>query len=171
MPESKSPTRKRILFVCLGNICRSPAAEGVLRHLAEERGVGQLLEIDSAGTGAWHTGKPPDARMRTAAGKRGISLASRARQVHTSDFSTFDLIVAMDDEVRNDLLGWTGAPPHKTKVRLFGEFLPPGSRYPSEVPDPYYGKDEGFDYVLDMVQEGCTAILDSLFKDVPSSNP
>src|SRR5690606_9160323 len=99
--------RKRVLFVCMGNICRSPAAEGVMRHLARQRGLTDVLDMDSAGTGAWHEGQPADARMRAAAEKRGISLTSRARQVHTSDFSTFDLIVAMDEDNRRDLLGWT----------------------------------------------------------------
>lgn len=139
-------------------------------HLAQHRSLSDKLEVDSAGTGAWHVGQPADARMRAAASKRGIRLTSRARQVHISDFSTFDLIVAMDEDNRRDLLGWTGAPPFKNKVHLFSEFLPPQTRFPADVPDPYYGGAEGFEFVLDMVEEGCNAILDHLFsKPEPSS--
>jgi protein-tyrosine phosphatase len=150
---------RRVLFVCLGNICRSPTGEGVLRHLVAERGLEEVVEIDSAGVGSWHVGEPADARMRQAASRRGYDLASRARQVSEGDFHHFDLIVAMDRSNHGDLsaLRPRGA---GAELRLFSDFLPPGS--PTDVPDPYYGGPHGFDRVLDLIEEGAEAILDHL---------
>ncbi len=155
---------KSVLFVCLGNICRSPAAEGVMRQWAMDQKVADKLIIDSAGTGDWHVGSKPDARMRQAAQKRGLSLESRGRQVSLEDFTRFDLIVAMDrDNVRNlQLMGCKGS-----NLHLLGEFLPesPGPPGPPEspespldVPDPYYGGPDGFDHVLDMLDAACPVI-------------
>lgn len=151
---------RRVLFVCLGNICRSPTGEGVLRRLVAERGLEEQVEIDSAGVGSWHVGEPADARMREAASKRGYDLSSRARQVSEGDFNHYDLIVAMDRSNHGDLSalrpGDAGA-----ELRLFSDFLPAGS--PEDVPDPYYGGPQGFDRVLDLIEEGAEAILDHLF--------
>lgn len=151
MPKTK------ILFVCLGNICRSPMAEGVFRHIAGEAGALERLEIDSAATGAWHTGDPPDARAQAAAKSRGIDISmQRARSIERDDFETFDLILAMDNMNHGDLKEM--APPgHDHKVRLFLSFAP--ALGVEEVPDPYYGGPEGFDHVLDLVDEAGRALL------------
>jgi protein-tyrosine phosphatase len=145
--------RTRILFVCMGNICRSPTAEGVMRHLLDERGLGDEIEVQSAGTGGWHAGSPPDARATEAARARGIVLEGAARQVTHSDFDDFDLLVAMDRDNFADLRAI--APPGTgDKVRLLLD--------DRDVPDPYYGGSRGFDEVLDLVQAGCERLLDDL---------
>lgn len=148
---------KKILLVCLGNICRSPAAEGVLRARARERDLD--IYIDSAGTGGWHTGDPPDARMIKAAHKRGIDLShQRARQVEFADYYTFDYLLAMDLRNHSDLLG--EAPPNREcDIRLFLDFAQTSVR---EMPDPYYGASDGFETVLDLIELGCAGFLDFL---------
>ena len=148
---------KRILFVCLGNICRSPAAEGVLRARARERGM--KIAIESAGTGAWHEGDPPDARMIKEAGKRGYDIShQRARKVGLADFYEFDYLLAMDLSNHTDLLNL--APPNRTcDIRLFLDFASGEIR---ETPDPYYGGDEGFERVLDLIEDGVEAFLNYL---------
>jgi len=138
-----------VLFVCTGNICRSPTAEGVLRHLAKQAGVD--VHVESAGTGGWHVGHPPDERAQHHARGRGYDLsAQRARQVGPRDFEAFDLIVAMD---RGHLAALQAQCPreHRAKLRL----LVPGR----DVPDPYYGGAEGFERVLDMVEAACAGLL------------
>lgn len=147
---------KRILFVCMGNICRSPAAEGVFLHHLKAAGVSKRVEVDSAGTTNYHQGEPADKRMRAAAAKRGYALESRARGVVEEDFDHFDLIVAMDKANRSDLLRFGGA----AEVVLFSDYL--GDEWPREVPDPYYGGDAGFEQVLDMLEAGCGPLLESL---------
>ena len=143
-----------VLFVCTGNICRSPTAEGVLRHLAKEAGIG--VHVESAGTGDWHVGQPPDARAQRHARGRGYDLsAQRARQVQAADFVRFDLIVAMDHGHLR-ILGELCPPAHRTKLRLLAEGR--------EVPDPYYGGAEGFERVLDMVEAGCRDLLEEIRK-------
>ncbi|WP_375204168.1 low molecular weight protein-tyrosine-phosphatase [Hyphococcus sp.] len=148
---------KNVLFVCLGNICRSPAAEGVLRAKAKERGID--VTIDSAGTGGWHAGDPPDARMAKAASKRGVDIAyQRARQVDLSDFYQFDYVLAMDLSNHSDLLEM--APPNRTcDIRLFLDFADCETR---ETPDPYYGGTDGFEHVLDLIEQGAEGFLDHL---------
>ena len=144
----------RILFVCMGNICRSPTAEGVTRHLLAERGLDEEIEVQSAGTGGWHAGNPPDARATATARARGITLAGEARQVTRSDFEEFDWLVAMDRENLRDLRAI--APPgteHKVRLLLDEE---------RDVPDPYYGGPGGFEEVLDLVEAGCARLLDDL---------
>ena len=144
----------RILFVCLGNICRSPAAEAVLRAKAVERQIG--LEIASAGTGGWHQGDGADARMVRAARARGYSLERhRARQVAFSDFYEFDYLLAMDLRNQSDLLAM--APPNRDcDIRLFLDFADGDTR---ETPDPYYGGPEGFEHVLDLLEAGADGFL------------
>lgn len=152
---------KRVLFVCLGNICRSPTGEGLLRHVLAERGLEGEIEVDSAGTGAWHVGEGPDARMSRAAAARGYRLGGAARQVTAEDFRRFDLVVAMDRQNLADLEAIAPPPGERhADLRLFSDFLPAGS--PADVPDPYYGGDTGFEQVLDLVEEGCEAIVDHL---------
>lgn len=152
------PLRRSVLFVCMGNICRSPAAEGLFRSLVEDRGLEDRIEIDSAGTIAHHAGERPDRRMREAASRRGYELDGAARAVRREDFDRFDLVVAMDGQNQVDLLDL--ATPEGGQLRLLSDFLPPGSA--RDVPDPYYGGTRGFELVLDMIEEACPAILDHL---------
>lgn len=148
---------KRILFVCLGNICRSPAAEAVLRARAAERGLD--LYIESAGTGGWHQGDPADARMIRAGARRGYRLDHhRARQVEAGDFQNFDLLLAMDLENHSALLAM--APPNRTcDIRLFLDFADTSVR---ETPDPYYGGERGFELVIDLIEKGCEGLIDHI---------
>ena len=150
----------RILFVCLGNICRSPTAEGVMRRLVREQGLEDEIEIDSAGTGGWHAGNPPDARATAAAAQRGIELTGAARQVRPSDFDEFDLLVAMDRDNRDDLLALAPDEQARAKVRLLRDY-DTGADAP-DVPDPYYGGDDGFERVLDLVEEASASLLREL---------
>ncbi|MGC1727848.1 MAG: low molecular weight protein-tyrosine-phosphatase [Steroidobacteraceae bacterium] len=147
----------RILFICLGNICRSPTAEGVLRVLAAREAPELPLEIDSAGTAGYHVGEPPDPRMRHAAARRGYDLSGlRARVVEPGDFERFDLILAMDQDNLRVLK--RRAPTHvQERVRLFLEFAPESGT--AEVPDPYYGSATGFEEVLDLVESAARGLL------------
>lgn len=152
----------RVLFVCLGNICRSPAAEGVLKHFVTKAGLESGIEIDSAGTAGYHIGKPADARMRRAASLRGYDLTSRARQVQPWDLHEFHWVIAMDRENLADLK--TLVPQPQAEVRLLSSFLT-GS-WPTDVPDPYYGGDEGFEFVLDMLEAASPAILEACRRSI-----
>lgn len=149
----------RILMVCLGNICRSPSAEAVLRARAEQRGLGQRLQIDSAGTGDWHVGKPPDARSQAAAARRGYRLDDlRARQVRAADFQDFDLLLAMDQDNLHTLRQRAPASP-RAELALLLTYAGLGEH---EVPDPYYGGEQGFEQVLDLLEQASDALLDRL---------
>ena len=153
----------RILFVCLGNICRSPTAEGVMRHVVREEGLEGSIEIDSAGTGGWHVGAPPDERATAAARKRSIVLEGAARRFAPGDFDTYDLILAMDEQNRRDLLALAPDDEGRRKVRLLREFDPNGEGTADlDVPDPYYGGDDGFERVLDLVESATRGLVDSL---------
>ena len=147
----------KILFVCLGNICRSPIAEAVFAHVAGQAGYGDRFELDSAATGSWHEGNPPDPRAVAAAAARGIDLSDlRARQVCQQDFVKFDLILAMDTANHATLMAL--APQHTTeKIQLFLDDTPDNLQ--REVPDPYYGGEDGFEDLLDLVEEGSRALL------------
>ena len=150
----------RVLFVCMGNICRSPTAEAVLRELATRRGLAHRLEADSAGTHGWHAGEPPDARAQAHGARRGYDLgALRARRVQSDDFERFELVLAMD---RDNLahLRSICPPGADARLRLLMEFA---RRHPvDEVPDPYYGAADGFERVLDMVEDACEGLIDHL---------
>lgn len=147
----------RVLFVCLGNICRSPSAEAVFRDRVATAGLAGSVEADSAGTAGWHTGKPADPRAMAAARARGIAITGTARQVEPSDFERFDLIVAMDAANRSDLLALAAADP--AKIRTMREFAgEPGL----DVPDPYHGEDDGFEQVLDILERSCDGLIEQL---------
>jgi protein-tyrosine phosphatase len=148
----------RVLFVCLGNICRSPTAEGVMRALVRDAGLQDRIELDSAGTGAWHIDEPPDARATAAARERGVELQGRARQVERDDFAEFDLIVAMDRSNLADLRRIAPDEAARAKVRLLRDF-DPSTDGELDVPDPYHGGSRGFDDVLDLVRSACAALL------------
>ncbi|MDA0184134.1 low molecular weight phosphotyrosine protein phosphatase [Solirubrobacter phytolaccae] len=152
-----------ILFVCMGNICRSPTAEGVMRHLVGEAGLEDEIVIDSAGTGDWHAGDPPDRRATQAARARGVVLEGAARQITVDDFEDFDYLLAMD---RDNLEGIRSIAPDEEaagKARLLREFDPASAGAPDlDVPDPYYGGPDGFETVLDQVEAACRGLLDEI---------
>jgi protein-tyrosine phosphatase len=153
----------RVLFVCMGNICRSPTAEGVMRRLVAEAGLEDRIEVDSAGTGGWHAGDPPDVRATAAAARRGVTLDGAARQVRPEDFDEFDLVIAMDRENLRGLLTLAPDEAAAERIRLLREFDPSSAGAPDlDVPDPYYGGDRGFETVLDMTEAACRGLLDEL---------
>ena len=152
----------KVLFVCLGNICRSPAAEGVFLHLLDQRGLNDQFIVDSAGTGGWHVGNPADRRMQAAANKRGIQLPSRARQISMDDLRTFDLVLTMDDAnlaAVSSLADEAGSQA-TAAIQPMLSFSTAFSE--TEVPDPYYGGEAGFEHVLDLLQDACSNLLDDI---------
>jgi protein-tyrosine phosphatase len=150
----------RILFVCMGNICRSPTAEGVVRHVVEREGLSDSIELESAGTGGWHVGDPPDQRSAGAARKRGIVIEGAAQQFSTADFDDFDLILAMDEQNRRDILRLASDDDQRAKVRMFREFDPASQGEPNlDVPDPYYGGSDGFEHVLDLIEAAAEGLV------------
>jgi protein-tyrosine phosphatase len=150
----------RLLFVCMGNICRSPTAEAVMRHVLRREGLEGEIEIDSAGTGGWHVGAPPDERATAAARARGVVMEGAARQVSARDFDDHDLLLAADRENAAALRAIAPDREAAAKVRLLREWDPHASDL--DVPDPYYGDGRGFEDVLDMVQAACRGLLDDL---------
>jgi protein-tyrosine phosphatase len=153
----------RILFVCMGNICRSPTAEGVMRGLLRAEGLDRAVALDSAGTGGWHAGSPPDGRAVTAARSRDVVVEGAARQVTAEDFDDFDLVLAMDRDNERELLARAPDDEARAKVRLLREFDPAAvAAGDLDVPDPYYGGPNGFDHVLDLVEAACRGLLDEV---------
>ena len=146
-----------VMFVCMGNICRSPAGEGILQRMLSAEGMGSRVFVDSSGTIAFHAGEPADARMRQFASKRGYSLNSTARQIRSSDFERFNLILTMDKENYENVLRLDGAVKYSSKIRNFCDYCM--KHADKEVPDPYYGGDAGFEHVLDLVEDGCTELV------------
>ena len=150
----------RILMVCMGNICRSPLAQGVLEHRLREEGLGGRVEVDSAGTGAWHAGEPPDARGRRTATARGLDISGqRAREIEASDFDRFDLVLCMDQRNRAELLRRCPPALHG-RIRLLLEYAP--ELRVREVPDPYYEQLAGFDKVVDMIELAVEGLIDDV---------
>jgi protein-tyrosine phosphatase len=163
--QNPAPTQPtvRLLMVCLGNICRSPTAHGVMEKLISDRGLQALIEVDSAGTGNYHIGESPDSRAAAAAQNRGYDLSSQqARQVTAQDFKAFDHIIAMDNSNLDNLRGGCPAE-HQHKLKLLLEFSNSGR---DEVPDPYWSGQNGFELVLDLVEDACGALLDSVAVDI-----
>lgn len=152
--------KKKILFVCLGNICRSPAAQGIMQAFIDEKGLQNEFELDSAGLYAGHAGELPDQRMRVHARRRGYELTHRSRPVRSSDFDDFDLIVAMDDSNFQGLKRLAPTVEDENKIVRMIDYVKSFPHYHS-VPDPYYEGSEGFELVLDMLEEGCSNLLDS----------
>jgi protein-tyrosine phosphatase len=155
----KKPTR--ILFVCLGNIVRSPLAENLFRHLAQQQGLDSTYRVDSAGTSAYHVGEPPDARMRRTAAGYGLDYDGSARKFRTHDFDEFDLIVAMDLTNRDNLMALARNEDDQEKIILMREFDPQAPPE-AEVPDPYYGGMDGFEKTYAIVERSVKGLLDSL---------
>lgn len=151
---------RSILFVCLGNICRSPTGEGVFRAYIQEQGNHQNITVDSAGTIGYHQGNPADARMRQTAARRGYDLLSRSRKIMPNDLETFDLVIAMDRENLQDIK--QVHPDPSASVKLLSHFL--NDQWPTDVPDPYYGGEEGFEYVVDMIAAAVPKIYQHLIE-------
>ena len=152
----------KILFVCLGNICRSPAAEGVFLHQLVERELNEHFVVDSAGTGGWHVGNPADRRMQAAANRRGIQLPSRARQISLDDLSEFDLILTMDDANLAAVTSLASEAGRRATAKIKPMLSYTSQFSETEVPDPYYGGEEGFEHVLDLLEDACSNLLDDL---------
>ena len=154
----------KVMFVCLGNICRSPLAHGVFKHLVDEAGLSERFEIASSGTGAWHVGEPPDRRMRQTARGKGLSLDDlRAQQFGAADLSTYDHIFVMDKSNLRDVLHHDRRDQYGNKVRLFREFDPAPGDF--QVPDPYYGGDRGFEEVYEIVERTARTILARMIEE------
>ena len=153
--------KQRILFVCLGNICRSPAAEAMMQMLVEQNGLADRVVLDSAGTYGGHSGERSDARMRRAALARGIDITHRARQVREEDFERFDMIIAMDDNNYEALFRLAPDREAQQRIYRFREFLRHNLNW-SYIPDPYYEGHEGFELVLDLLEDGCSTLLEKL---------
>jgi len=152
-----------LLFVCLGNICRSPAAQGVMQRLVDERGLTDRFYIDSAGMGGWHVGDLPDKRMRVHARSRGYELTHRARKVQSRDFDDFDLIVGMDASNVDELRDLSATIEQQDKVVMMGDYIRQYPHY-DHVPDPYYEGSEGFELVLDLLEDSCENLLDRILE-------
>ncbi|WP_321334500.1 low molecular weight protein-tyrosine-phosphatase [uncultured Bacteroides sp.] len=155
--------KRKILFVCWGNICRSPAAEGIILNLLKDRGLEKQFEIDSAGILNYHLGELPDSRMRAHAIRRGYNLVHRSRQIQTEDFYHYDLILGMDDHNMNDLRDRAPSPDEWCKIHRMTEFCV--NILADHVPDPYYGGATGFEYVLNVLEDACEGLLTSLTQD------
>jgi protein-tyrosine phosphatase len=154
---------KSVLFVCLGNICRSPTGEAVLLSVLEELELSDVIQVDSAGTIGHHAGNPADARMMETARRRGFDLQSRSRKIIYSDLETFDVVIAMDRENLADIKHIHPAP--AADIKLLSDYL--DDSWPSDVPDPYYGGAAGFEYVLDMIEAACPRIVSELAGEKP----
>ncbi|HHP7232728.1 MAG TPA: low molecular weight protein-tyrosine-phosphatase [Xenococcaceae cyanobacterium] len=153
----------KLLFVCLGNICRSPSAENIMNHLIQEAGLTDKIICDSAGTSAYHIGSAPDSRMSLAAQKRNLILAGKARKFRLLDFEEFDLILAMDRENYRDIIYYDPQGKYQDKVQMMCSFAT--QHTDEEVPDPYYGGEAGFNYVIDLLFDACNVLLDYIVKN------
>jgi protein-tyrosine phosphatase len=154
----------KLLFVCLGNICRSPAAENIMNYLIDRADLGDRLICDSAGTSSYHVGSPPDRRMTAAASERGIKLQGRARQFQKSDLQEFDLVLAMDLDNYQDILTLDPSGQYRHKVKLICDFA--SHHREREVPDPYYGGSEGFDRVINLLLDACKGLLSDVVRQL-----
>lgn len=157
--------KTKILFVCLGNICRSPAAEGVMQRLVEEHGLGDRFELDSAGTYSGHHGQLPDPRMRRHASRRGYNLTHRARPIESDDFDYFDIIVAMDEGNRRNLMQLASLPQQQAKIVMMGDYIVKLRAHYDYVPDPYYEGAEGFELALDLLEDACGNLLNDIINN------
>ena len=151
----------RLLFVCMGNICRYPTAEGIMLQLIRNNGLENLIECDSAGTHGYHVGEPADVRMRKRAQIRGYDLPSRTRKIHpASDFPYYNWILVMDDRNYQDVRALDSSREYSSKIRRMTDFCERMKE--NEVPDPYYGGDEGFELVIDILEDACAGLMERL---------
>lgn len=151
---------KSILFLCMGNICRSPAAHCVFQHMVDEAGLTEEFDIESAGTIGFHSGSPPDSRMQQVMRARGIPIIGRSKQLDSFDMEHYDLILAMDKDNEAGALSLARGDEQRAKVKLFCEYCTDHAE--TEVPDPYYGGDRGFEHVMDLIEDGCRGLLKAL---------
>ncbi|SRR5690554_1501663 len=166
MMDSNSTTNKkvRILFVCLGNICRSPAAEGIMKKLVEKNELQDFIEVDSAGTSGWHEGELPDERMRAHGEKRAYNFSSPARKFRKADFDNFDYIIVMDRNNYNNVKSMANGKEEVGKIRMMTDYSVQYSHH-EYVPDPYYGGTSGFELVLDLLEDACEGLLQAIKKE------
>ena len=155
----------KVIFVCLGNICRSPSAEAVMNSVVEKAGLSEVIECDSAGTIAFHAGEPADPRMKKHAAKRGYNLTSIARKFTIQDFEEFDYIIAMDRNNYTDLLALDKEAEFVDKISMMTSYC--SDHEEEEVPDPYYGGPQGFEHVLDLLEDACVGLLERIIEDHP----
>ena len=153
-----SKTKKRLLFVCLGNICRSPAAEGVMKKMVHDAGLDDAFDIDSAGIGDWHVGQLPDARMRACGQRHGYKFNSHARQLTTADFTLFDHILVMDTDNYRIVTGKATNNTQREKVQMLADYC---TEHPKAhvIPDPYYGDSSDFEYAVELIEDACRGLL------------
>lgn len=154
-------SKHTVLFICLGNICRSPAAEGIMKAMVEKAGLSDEFEIDSAGIGDWHVGQLPDSRMRKCGAAHGYCFDSHARQFQRADFHRFDTIVVMDNENYRAITSMASTQADKNKVVRMADFLTSHREY-TTVPDPYYGDESDFELVITLLEDACQGLLDEL---------
>jgi len=167
--ENNSEGKYKILFVCLGNICRSPAAEGIMKSIINKKGLDSKIMVDSAGTSGYHTGELPDQRMRRHGAIRGYNFNSLSRRFTTDDFDDFDMIVAMDDNNYNSIMRLSPDAESQKKVYRMVKF---SKRYePDHIPDPYYSGNEGFETVLNLLEDASNGLMEYVEKNVLSGNP
>lgn len=154
----KKGEKTSVLFICLGNICRSPAAEGIMQYLVDKANANDRIEIDSAGIGAWHVGERPDRRMRSHGAAHGYNFNSVARQIRQDDLQHFDYIIVMDEENFYDVSRMAKTESERNKVRMMTDFCTnhPGHK---AVPDPYYGGDKGFELVIELLEDACEGLM------------
>jgi len=155
----------RICFVCLGNICRSPMAAGVFRHLAQQAGLADSVHVESAGLGGWHVGEPPDARAVRTARRHGVVLDGVAQQFTARDFERFDLLLALDEDIYHGLLRLARNPADRSKVKYLRDYDPQAGA-DREVPDPYYSDQRAFDEAYELVERSCRGLLERLRSSV-----
>lgn len=156
--------KEKILFVCLGNICRSPAADGIMKAKAEDQGLSHLLDIDSCGIGAWHVGQLPDPRMRRHGHDHGYRFDHRARQITASDFSHFDRIMVMDRENLHAVRSLSPSHEYTDKVEMLANYLSLHDSH-SVIPDPYYGDDKDFELVIELLEDACQGLIDNIINN------
>ncbi|MCJ8331543.1 MAG: low molecular weight phosphotyrosine protein phosphatase [Lentisphaeria bacterium] len=159
---------KKVLFVCLGNICRSPSAEGIFQGLVDQANLSKEIKVDSAGTSSWHIGDPADTRMRATAKERGYDLTSRARSFGKKDFKDFDYILAMDETNYKDIVKLARSPEDEAKVELMTDYCE--SHTDTYVPDPYYGGADGFHYVIDLLEDATSSLLKKVKSDIDEAH-
>lgn len=155
--------KQKLLFVCLGNICRSPAAEGIMKHIVKENGMEKYFHIESAGIGSWHTGQLPDSRMRKHGTSHGYKFDSHARQISKNDFLLFDRIIVMDNDNLRAVMSMAENSTEREKVMCMADFLTSHKSHKT-IPDPYYGTDKDFELVIELLEDACNGLFDKLAK-------